>query len=453
MSAEAEFRGRMVSEVPGHVRRIEVDVNWFELAGVADPDGKVASHQADAVVGIPSKSAPEGPDDELPGEPMQKPDASFVVTDEEGADQAPVEGEETDDQESQREPGSQPEAADLGADRAEEAFPESRSTLAGLLGEETTVELDQLKRLAWKGLEDETRPMTWKLLLNYLPVNASRRQETLSMKRTSYRHAVDQYWKASDWSADEEAVFRQISVDIPRTCPDHKLFHVKQVQEILQRILFVWALKHPASGYVQGMNDLVSPFVYVFLLEQYEARAEGGLLSRRSVEDAFSEEQLFHAEADSYWCLTALLDTIQDYFTFSQPGIQKRVAYLEDFVHRVDPALGEHLQKENLQFLQFSFRWLNCLLMRELPFELMVRVWDTYLSEPDGFAVFHVYVCAALLARFSDVLREMDFQELVMFLQNLPTKDWTRNDVEMLLSQAFMWRTIFDDKRLSKDLK
>mmetsp|Transcript_6181 Transcript_6181/g.26104 ORF Transcript_6181/g.26104 Transcript_6181/m.26104 type:complete len:153 (+) Transcript_6181:1149-1607(+) len=94
-------------------------------------------------------------------------------------------------------------------------------------------------------------PQTWKLLLNYLPVNASRRQETLYMKRTSYRHAVDQYWKASDWSPDEEAVFRQISVDIPRTCPDHKLFHVKQVQEILQRILFVWALKHPASGYVQ----------------------------------------------------------------------------------------------------------------------------------------------------------------------------------------------------------
>mmetsp|Transcript_6181 Transcript_6181/g.26107 ORF Transcript_6181/g.26107 Transcript_6181/m.26107 type:complete len:98 (+) Transcript_6181:1604-1897(+) len=83
------------------------------------------------------------------------------------------------------------------------------------------------------------------------------------------------------------------------------------------------------------MNDLVSPFVYVFLLEQYEARAEGGLLSRRSVEDAFSEEQLFYAEADSYWCLTALLETIQDYFTFSQPGIQKRVAYLEDFVQRV----------------------------------------------------------------------------------------------------------------------
>ena len=29
--------------------------------------------------------------------------------------------------------------------------------------------------------------------------------------------------------------------------------------------LYIWAIKHPASGYVQGMNDLVTPFYLVFL--------------------------------------------------------------------------------------------------------------------------------------------------------------------------------------------
>ena len=37
------------------------------------------------------------------------------------------------------------------------------------------------------------------------------------------------------------------------------------VQEIFERILFIWAVRHPASGYVQGMNDLVTPFFVVFL--------------------------------------------------------------------------------------------------------------------------------------------------------------------------------------------
>ena len=34
---------------------------------------------------------------------------------------------------------------------------------------------------------------------------------------------------------------------------------------MFQRILFIWAIRHPASGYVQGINDLVIPFFVVFL--------------------------------------------------------------------------------------------------------------------------------------------------------------------------------------------
>ena len=37
----------------------------------------------------------------------------------------------------------------------------------------------------------------------------------------------------------------------------------------------------------------------------------------------------------------------------------------------------------------------------------------------------------------------MDFQEIMMFLQSLPTKDWTEKDVELLLSEAFIWQSLF----------
>jgi len=36
-------------------------------------------------------------------------------------------------------------------------------------------------------------------------------------------------------------------------------------QEMFERILYIWAMRHPASGYVQGINDLVTPFFVVFL--------------------------------------------------------------------------------------------------------------------------------------------------------------------------------------------
>jgi hypothetical protein len=36
---------------------------------------------------------------------------------------------------------------------------------------------------------------------------------------------------------------------------------------MLNRILFIWAVRHPASGYVQGINDLCAPLLLVFLSE------------------------------------------------------------------------------------------------------------------------------------------------------------------------------------------
>jgi hypothetical protein len=50
----------------------------------------------------------------------------------------------------------------------------------------------------------------------------------------------------------------------------------------------------------------------------------------------------------------------------------------------VEEPLVAHLEREGLQFIQFAFRWVNCLLLREVPFALAVRLWDTYLCEGCG---------------------------------------------------------------------
>jgi len=65
------------------------------------------------------------------------------------------------------------------------------------------------------------------------------------------------------------------------------------------------------------------------------------------------------------------------------------------------------------------------------------------MAEEQGFSEFHLYVCAAFLVKWSDKLRKMDFQEIMMFLQALPTRDWTEKDIELLLSEAFIWQSLF----------
>lgn len=71
-----------------------------------------------------------------------------------------------------------------------------------------------------------------------------------------------------------------------------------------------------------------------------------------------------------------------------------------------------------------------------------MRVWDTYLAEESsGFESFQVYVCAVLLEEFREKLLAMQFQDILMFLQELPTGEWGEEEVEPLLSQAYIFST------------
>lgn len=317
----------------------------------------------------------------------------------------------------------------------------------------STISLPDLRALAWSGVPEEVRAMTWQLLLSYLPANGERRVAALERKRKEYVDGVRQAFERAGANAAaaprrarglDEAVWHQISIDVPRTNPHIELYSYEATQRSLERILYVWAVRHPASGYVQGINDLVTPFWQVFLGlyigdhyigdHNVETGMDPGQLPK-SVLDA--------VEADSFWCLTKLLDGIQDHYIVAQPGIQRQVGALRDLTARIDSALAKHLEHEGVEFIQFSFRWMNCLLMREISVKNTIRMWDTYLAEEQGFSEFHLYACAALLVKWSDKLVKMDFQEMMMFLQGLPTKDWTEKDIELLLSEAFIWQSLY----------
>ncbi|CAL1533337.1 unnamed protein product [Lymnaea stagnalis] len=306
---------------------------------------------------------------------------------------------------------------------------------------EPSLDLNDLRKLCWSGIPKSVRPTAWKILSGYLPTAADRRQETLERKRKEYFGYIEQYYDTRYQDLHEET-FRQIHIDIPRMNPLIPIFQQLIVQEIFERILYIWAIRHPASGYVQGINDLVTPFFVVFLSEYIENDIE--------VENCdlteLSQETRDLIEADSFWCMSKLLDGIQDNYTFAQPGIQMKVNALRELIKRIDVPLFNHLERQGVEFLQFSFRWMNNLLMREIPLRCTIRLWDTYQSEINGFADFHLYVCAAFLKRFSEEsLREHDFQGILMLLQNLPTLHWRDKEISELLAEAYKLKYMFAD--------
>lgn len=114
------------------------------------------------------------------------------------------------------------------------------------------------------------RPQSWKIIFGYLPTNASRREHTLKKKRSEYKDAIGQHYYIDDNSRtiQEQEVLRQVLVDVPRTAPEVQLFRDERIKLLLTRILYIWAMRHPASSYVQGINDLAMPLIVTFLTER-----------------------------------------------------------------------------------------------------------------------------------------------------------------------------------------
>jgi hypothetical protein len=200
---------------------------------------------------------------------------------------------------------------------------------------------------------------------------------------------------------------------------------------------------------VQGINDLVTPFMTVFLLHELRNTSINELFAMpgeqaEEVLSTLGDDILANIEADTYWCFSKLLDSIQDYYTFAQRGLQKTLQKLSDIVQRMDPSLHKHLQDVGLDYTHFAFRWFNCVLMRELPMHVVIRLWDTYLCEGDAFPTLHVYVCATLLCGWSSILQSMDFGEIMIFLQNPPTSDMAASAADELLSKGFLHQQLYE---------
>ena len=398
---------------------------------------------------------------------------------------------------------------------------------------EEEVDLKKLRNCAWNGIPRSKRRGVWMLLLGYLPASQKTRGPALEKKREEFEECLRIHFDETPPEKRSQYLketFVQITKDIPRTCPGIPLFTQENIRTLMTRVLFAWGVKHPRSGYVQGMNDLLAIILLVFIADAAgvftsktskakEADTPGGyqgmtgysgspdyaapsqkrpayntsgsfyysespppkrvpssgqmLRDFRSVErsrsappletaddledptrDALllrgdasylSEDIMKQIAADSYFCLEKILEEIQDHYVELQPGLQKASETVHNLLRRVDLELCRHLEEQGVLTLQVTFRWINCLLVRELPVPALVRLWDACIAEDRGFLKFFPYICAAFLCHFSDTLRHLNAENLHLFLQNLPTHDWTFKDVDTLLGEAYILNTLFQD--------
>ncbi|KAF9425277.1 hypothetical protein BGZ76_003354, partial [Entomortierella beljakovae] len=184
-----------------------------------------------------------------------------------------------------------------------------------------------------------------------------------------------------------------IERDIHRCYPDHVHFRDGMGgtgQQDLHAILKAYAHYKPSVGYCQGMGRLV-----------------GMMLMQMPVEDAF-------------WLLVATIEGyMQDYYTPSLRQLRIDAQVFERLLKDQDPALAEHLAKNDVIPLMYMTQWFMTLYTMSLPWASVLLVWDVFYY--DGVkALFRVGLAILHLCRDHLLHKCPSSSELLAYMLHIP---------------------------------
>ncbi|XP_042503517.1 rab GTPase-activating protein 22-like isoform X3 [Macadamia integrifolia] len=181
----------------------------------------------------------------------------------------------------------------------------------------------------------------------------------------------------------------QIVVDVVRT--DSHLEFYEDVKNVarMSDILAVYAWVDPATGYCQGMSDLLSPFVV-----------------------------LYEDNADAFWCFEMLLRRMRENFQMEGPtGVMKQLQALWCILAATDKEMFVHLSLIGAESLHFAFRMLLVLFRRELSFHDALCMWEMGSGFHSGLCMMvrsTAHACKMMWAADFDVSVARELEESCM---------------------------------------
>eukprot|EP01101_Sappina_pedata_P009026 TRINITY_DN5133_c0_g1_i1.p1 TRINITY_DN5133_c0_g1~~TRINITY_DN5133_c0_g1_i1.p1 ORF type:complete len:518 (-),score=92.40 TRINITY_DN5133_c0_g1_i1:53-1579(-) len=301
------------------------------------------------------------------------------------------------------------------------------------------VDLDLLRRNGKEGIPKELRAVCWKLLLGYLPTSGKDRYQHVAAMRKEYLRIADKIC-TDPLPSDHNKIKQQIHVDVLRTHPTgfHNFFRYSEVKDCIERLLFVYALEHPARTYWQGLNDLVTPFVCVFAA--FALGVEVNELDYAPHEEVQVALVSGGLEADVYWCLSRLLDLIDNDYVINHEGsltLESSQMRMRHLLKLTDEGLLNHLDQNEVEFTHFSVSWLICFFSREFHMDNVASLWDYYICEQHDLFTLHLSVCVAYLQHWSSRLKQLSFEGIIIFLQNRAlTCNWKEDKIRKLIASG-----------------
>ncbi|KAJ3415354.1 GTPase activating protein [Chytridiales sp. JEL 0842] len=312
-------------------------------------------------------------------------------------------------------------------------------------------ELKDVKaRIFAGGVDPRIRHEVWPFLFGFYPWDStsSERKAILAAKREEYIN-LKQRWMETAASLDEKDLdvpssdpeveaYRDASMrvdkDVHRTDRSHTFYtpsnplsnpHMQSLRNVL--ITYTTTYTPQGQGYVQGMNDLASPFLVAF---------DGG-------------------EVFAFWCFANRMGQgWNTHFLHDGSGMRQHLRDLNRLVKLMDPTLHAHLRHLEADNLFCCFRWVLVAFKREFGLEDVQVLWEADATFPHlevgGFM--HLVALSILDEHRDAVLRHLrTWEEVLKYMNDLTSQI----PLEPILEAAgWMWvRFVGLAKTLHVDLR
>jgi len=348
-----------------------------------------------------------------------------------------------------------------------------------------TKDKHRIHSFAFKGVADTFRPLFWRILLGYLPADSSDWSSVVEKQRNLYETYKKEFlenteyvrpkrlqgqgwWETddNDWKAkpnkdlkpvsteemlqrtnglaeaeneDKDSELREtIWKDVQRTHPGFHFFADARC-EVLERILFIYAKLNPGLEYVQGMNEIVAPILFVF----------GSLSSPPLLDSDLDYAWEENYEPDTFFCFCSLMGELRDLYMqgmdSDSEGIQGQGERLMYKLMQIDPAVAKHIRALEINPQFFALRWLTTLLSRELELPDTVRLWDCLFADEQRFDFLFDVCCAMIVLQRKQILNG-DFSDVIQILQKYP-----QTDIGEIIHTAIEIRTHGGSKLVGSD--
>ena len=276
------------------------------------------------------------------------------------------------------------------------------------------------------------RSLVWKISLNYLPRNIENWEMFLDKKRDEYSVLKEDYITSKnikkkitpkiDILSDkymitfykETKILELIEKDIKRTYNELNFFHSpsrnnkkETNKEVIKRLLFIFAKKHPEISYVQGLNVIMANLFFVFSQDQ---------------NPYFN----LYAEEDTFFCFELLINSFKEIYMpekdRSDFGIKNKIDYIKFLIFLIDAELFFHLINLKIDIYIFLFKWYTLFFSQDFPIDITLIIWDHFLTY-ESKEEYLTYLCvSAIMIKKKELLNE-DAGIVLNALQNFNDKD------------------------------